>query len=230
MTYPRYAIYVLPEPGPLADFGAAWMQWDPRSGTTPGPPQLPELPMRLADITQTPRRYGFHGTIKPPFRLHNDQTETDLQSALESYCTRTAPVALEALELARLGRFLALVPVGNTAGLMALAADVVREFDRFRAPLNAPELERRRQGGLSARQEAMLHEWGYPYVMEEFRFHLTLTGKLPKAKAAALADTLAPVLAPLLHAPCAIRSLSLMGEGGDGMFRQIACFALTGQS
>lgn len=228
MDFQRYAIFVLPETGPLANFGAGWLGWDARCGMAATPPTLPDLPLPLDEITQTPRKYGFHGTIKPPFRLAPDQAEATLRAALRTFATKTAPVTLDALELAQLGRFLALVPVGDTRDLATLAAKTVRRFDIFRAPLSDAELNRRRQRRLSPRQDALLREWGYPYVMEEFRFHLTLTGKLPKAKATALADLLAPVFAPLLPAPFTIASLSLMGEDTDGMFRQIDRFPLTG--
>ena len=228
MSFERYAIYLLPDTGALADFGAAWLGWDARTGEATAPPSLPDLPMPLDEITARPRKYGFHGTIKPPFRLAPGQTEAELRTALRDFAAHQTGVSLEGLELAQLGRFLALVPVGDTSRLAALAADTVRQFDRFRAPLNDAELARRRQSRLTPQQDALLQKWGYPYVMEAFRFHLTLTGKLPKAKATALKDMLAPLLTPMLPAPFTIESLSLMGEGSDGMFREIERVPLTG--
>ena len=228
MTSPRYAIYVLPEPDALSSFGAAWLGWDARIGAAAQPPKLPDLPAPWEEITRTPRKYGFHGTIKPPFQLARDKTEAELREALSVHCALTCPVMLDALELARLGRFLALIPVGDVHGLNTLAADVVRGFDSFRAPPGETELARRHQSNLSTRQEALLQAWGYPYVMDQFRFHMTLTGKLPKVKADTLASLLAPIIAPLLPVPFVIGSLSLMVEGTDGMFRQIERFALSG--
>ena len=228
MTSPRYAIYILPEPDALSSFGAAWLGWDARIGAAAQPPRLPDLPMPWEEVTQAPRKYGFHGTIKPPFQLAHDKTEAELHAALSSYCALTCPVTLDALELTRLGRFLALIPVGDVHGLNTLAADVVRGFDPFRAPPGESELARRRQSNLSPRQEALLQAWGYPYVMDQFRFHMNLTGKLPKAKAATLVSVLTPIIAPLLPVPFVIGSLSLMVEGTDGMFRQVERFALTG--
>ncbi|WP_306112678.1 MULTISPECIES: DUF1045 domain-containing protein [unclassified Roseovarius] len=228
MSFERYAIYLLPDTGALADFGAAWLGWDARTGEAAAPPSLPDLPMPLNEITARPRKYGFHGTIKPPFRLAPGQTEAELQTALRDFAAHQTAVSLEGVELAQLGRFLALVPVGDTSGLAALAADAVRQFDRFRAHLDDAELARRRQSRLTPQQDALLEKWGYPYIMEAFRFHLTLTGKLPKAKATALKDLLAPVLTPMLPAPFTIESLSLMGEGSDGMFREIERVPLTG--
>ncbi len=228
MNFQRYAIYVLPENGPLAEFGAAWLRWDARSGEVAAPPPLPDLPLPLDEITATPRKYGFHGTVKPPFQLAPGETEMALRDALRAFCTDASPVTLDTLELAQLGRFLALTPVGGVQKLVDLAAGTVRGLDRFRAPLSDAELARRGQSRLSPRQDALLQEWGYPYVMEEFRFHFTLTGKLPKARAAELRTLLRPILAPVLPTPFIIGSLSLMGEGTDGLFRQIERVPLSG--
>jgi hypothetical protein len=35
---------------------------------------------------------------------------------------------------------------------------------------------------LSERQRALLIEWGYPYVFDEFRFHMTLSSSLADAQ------------------------------------------------
>lgn len=230
MNFTRYALYFTPAPGPLADFGAAWLGWDAVIGTTLSPPNIPELPLPWEEITSTPRKYGFHGTIKPPFRLADGQSTDSLRNSLAEFCLNRAPVVLDGMELAQLGRFLALVPVGNTAALNSLAADAVRSFNPFRAPLSDAELARRRESNLSPRQDALLEAWGYPYVMEEFRFHLTLTGKLPKAKATSVGAVLRPLVTPLLPLPFVIDALSLMGEGPDGRFHLIARHDLTGAS
>ena len=222
MQFTRYAIFYTPGPGPLSDFGAGWLGWDAATGRALPPPDIADLPLSWDQITARPRKYGFHGTLKPPFRLAEGQDVEALRNSLRDFCTSRDPVRLEGLELAQLGRFLALVPTGDTAALNTLAADVVSEFDRFRAPLSPGEIARRRNNTLSPRQDALLRRWGYPYVMEEFRFHLTLTGKLPKAKATALHQLLAPRLSPLLDRPLVIDAISLMGEDPDGNFRVIA--------
>jgi 2'-5' RNA ligase len=59
-----------------------------------------------------------------------------------------------------------------------LAADCTRDFDSFRAPLSSEDRARRKPEKLTERQRNYLDRWGYPYVMEEFRFHMTLTGRL----------------------------------------------------
>ncbi|WP_397422472.1 DUF1045 domain-containing protein, partial [Phenylobacterium sp.] len=34
------------------------------------------------------------------------------------------------------------------------------------------------KAGLSPEQDARMLKWGYPYVYEDFRFHMTLTGRI----------------------------------------------------
>ena len=100
------------------------------------------------------------------------------------------------------------------------------EAHRHRAPLTDDELARRRAANLTPDQEALLLRWGYPYVLDAFRFHITLSGKLPKAEAEATLATLTPHLAPLLDAPFIIDNLCLLGEAQDGMFHLIHRYPL----
>ena len=103
----------------------------------------------------------------------------------------------------------------------------MRELDDFRAPPSEPELARRRKANLSATQEALLTQWGYPYVMEEFRFHITLSGRLGRDAEATMA-ALAPHITPLLPRPFVVDSLTLVGADNEGMFHEIQRRALTG--
>jgi len=228
MPFTRYAVYVTPPPGPLADFGAAWLGWDPVQGTAVPHPDLPGLPAPVAELTEAPRKYGLHATMKPPFALVPGTSETALRAAFAAFCTATAPVTLDGLAVAPLGRFLALRPEGDETGINALAAACVRAFEPFRAPLTEAQLARRRAGGLTPDQEARLARWGYPHVMEGFRFHITLTGKRAKSELPALRATLAHHLAPRVPCPFRVDALSLMGEDGTGHFHLIHRHALTG--
>lgn len=221
MEFRRYAVYYTPPPGPLQDFGARWLGWDPTAGRQVERPAIDDLPAPLTEITATPHRYGLHATVKPPFRLAEGCDAGALDLELARLCARVAPVRLPALEIAPLGRFLALMPRGNRAQLKLLAARMVQSLDEFRAPPTEAELAHRRAAGLSAEQDELLQRWGFPYVMEEYRFHITLSGKLPRAQAHRLREVLTPVLDPLLPRPFVIDGLSLMGEDGDGMFHVI---------
>ncbi len=218
----RYAIYYTPAPSPLARFGAAWLGHDIASGTSVFHPQnIKGLPAAITDLTETPRRYGFHATIKPPFRLAADASPEALMDALEQFCADQPPVALDGAELARFGRFLAIAATGDTAALTRLAAHTVHQFDIFRAPPNAAEIARHQRPQISAAEAKNLRLWGYPHVMEQFRWHMTLTGKRPARETAQIQTALAPIIAPMLAPPPVIDALSLVGEDADGGFHLI---------
>lgn len=209
--------------GPLADFGAAWLGWDVARGT-----ETPQLSLPgLHDITMTPRKYGFHATLKPPFRLMEGHTLKDLEDAAYDLANGLVPEISDGLELTALGRFLALTALGDTSALHRVAAACVRELDRFRAPSSEAELARRRKAGLSETHEALLAQWGYPYVMEAFRFHMTLTARLPQDDIAGWSAILQDHL-PDLPSPFVLDQIALCGERADGRFEVIHRYALTG--
>lgn len=224
----RYAVYAAPDPGQLADFAAGWLGWDPEAGVARAQPTLSGLPRPLAELAEAPRKYGFHGTLKPPFRLAAGVSRANLETELATLAASLPAVTLDGLALARIGGFLALVPEGDTRGLERLAAEVVAGLDRNRAPASEGEMARRRAAGLSPRQEAHLVHWGYPYVMDEFRFHFTLTGKLSPDEAEATAAILRPLVEPLIPRPFTIGDLCLFGEDRAGMFHILHRYALTG--
>ncbi|WP_095597067.1 DUF1045 domain-containing protein [Actibacterium pelagium] len=217
-NFKRYAVFYTPDPGPLMDFGSAWLGWDPVAGAPAAPPAIEGLPQPLDVITATPRKYGFHGTIKPPFRLAEGMGQVDLVAAFDALALSLNSVHLQGLQLSRLGRFLALKPQGDTTELKALAAAVVRGLDIFRAPLTDADIARRNPNRLSAQQRSLLLQWGYPYVMEEFRFHMTMTGRLGPEDLNQTEAVLKPLITPLLPYPFMIDSLCLFGEAEDGKF------------
>ncbi len=230
MQFRRFGIYYTPQSGAFATFGAQWLGWDIETGTRVAHPEISGLPRPIEEMTATPRKYGLHGTIKPPFRLAEGTTREGLADAMATLATRLAPVTLAGLSLSRIGSFVALTIAGDQSPLAGLAGEVVEGLDPFRAPPSDDELARRRKSNLSPRQEALLAEWGYPYVMDEFRFHITLTGRLARGEAEAVQTALAPHLAPLLPAPFEVPDLTLVGEDEDGMFHEIQRFALSGES
>jgi hypothetical protein len=128
---------------------------------------------------------------------------------------------MPALQIARLGSFLALVPQQPSAELQQLASSLVRELDPLRAPLSDAELVRRRSAGLTPAQEILLTKWGYPYVMDEFRFHLTLSGKLQADELQNLKSILQNHISPLTQTPVRVDDVGLVGEAEDGRFHLI---------
>ena len=223
MSYARFAIYYVPPEGPLADFGAKWLGWDVVTGR-----KVPQFDVPgLHDITMTPRKYGFHGTLKPPCRLKEGQTPEALEAAVSDLAAALSPAVCNGLKLMPLGRFLALTPFGPLDGLQGIAEACVRELDGFRAPAGEAELARRRKAGLNNRQEMLLAQWGYPYVFEEFRFHLTLSGGLPEEGVRGWTDMVREYL-PDLPAPFVVDQIALCGERQDGRFELIHRYTLTG--
>jgi putative phosphonate metabolism protein len=200
MQQARYALYYAPAAGSaLEDFGARWLGRSVCSGKAVEQLFVPGLSVQdLADLTAEPRRYGFHGTLKPPFALATGTTVAQLEQAVAAFCAGRQSFELPPWSLRWLGSFVALVPAVPCPALQDLAADCVRAFDLFRAPPSDTELAKRRAKGLTPRQEAHLLRWGYPYVMDEFRFHLTLSGSVHNSdQRAALETSLERHTAPL---------------------------------
>jgi putative phosphonate metabolism protein len=180
MTDVRYAIYYAPEPQePLWRFGSAVIGYDAATGEA-APAAVPDglSPERWMAWTAEPRRYGFHATLKAPFRLAVGQTETALAAALATFAAGNAACETT-IDVRNLDGFVALVPTVDTPTVFRLERAAVAFFEPFRAPLTQAETARRLAAGLSPRQAALLDRYGYPFVHDEFRFHMTLTGRLP---------------------------------------------------
>ncbi|GBD47685.1 DUF1045 domain-containing protein [Methylopila sp. Yamaguchi] len=197
MSDPRYAIYYAPPPeSALWTFGCRVLGYDAATGApAPALGPLDVKPKRWAEMTAAPRRYGFHGTLKAPFRLSGTATEDDLVAAGRAFAQTQAPFPLPPLKVAALGSFVALVPEGKAPELARLSDACVEAFDRFRAAANAAERARRQEAPLTERQTSSLERWGYPYVFEDFRFHMTLTGALPEDDVAPTVEALARLYA-----------------------------------
>lgn len=218
----RYAIYCAPRPGAFADAAAAWLGWDLARGRAVEQPDV----AGLADLTTEPRRYGFHGTIKPPFRLAEGVAPADLGHAVAQLSGTLRAVQVPGLQMVLLEGFLALVP-GTDAALCDLAADVVRMLDGFRAPLTEAEVVRRQPERLTQKQRNLLAVYGYPYVMEEFQFHLTLSGRLEAEDAPRLQAAAEAHFAGLIPQPFEVQDLCLCGEDRAGRFHLLHRYALS---
>lgn len=215
----RYAIYFAPDRhSPWWAFGAHWLGRNEHDNTPLPQPRLEVLsPAELAAITAEPRRYGFHATLKAPFRLLSDHAEADLVARLGRLAQTLTPVTLGTLRAESLGDFVALVPDADPAGLQTLAAACVTGLDDLRAPLDESELARRRKAGLDPRENELLARYGYPFVLERFRLHLTLTGPVGTEVAQRVLRAAGPDLARLnSQAPLLLDRLCLFVERSPG--------------
>ena len=222
----RYAIYFAPAHGsPWWTFGAHWLGRDERDNTPLALPlQASIAPDELLEVTAQPRRYGFHATLKAPFSLSGGHTVEDLTARLQALATTLKPVLLGPMQVSNLGYFVALVPTCVTDELMDLAAACVTGLDDLRAPLSAADLVRRRVESLDAREQELLHAYGYPYVLDRFRFHLTLSGPVDPQSAQRMHQAVAEPVA-LLNASSALvlDRLCLFVEPSPGLpFQRMA--------
>lgn len=208
----RYAIYFAPPADSgLAELGAEILGRDPETGEARQQPRLDGIdPDRFHAITEDPRHYGFHATLKAPFPLAEGVSGDALHGAAETFAASRSPAAGPTLALASIGGFLALVPSAAAPEVHAVADACVEAFDRFRAPLTAAELERRRRSPLTPAQDRHLERWGYPYVFDEFRFHMTLTARLTdRAEHDHVRSVLAERTAPVCVDPLRIDAIAV---------------------
>ena len=207
--FTRYAVYYAPQTGIFADRAAAWLGWDLAGGHAVDDPSLPVRPVGQ------PRRYGFHGTIRAPFRPV--VPEADLIAAVDALASNRPAVTCGTLALRDLDGFLALMPTGGQSDLIALADAVVRATDPLRAPLTAEEVARRRPDSLTPRQRPagpvglILRDGGV-------RFHLTPTDRLSAAERPAVQAAAQAWLGPVLPRPFVIADLCLVAQDAQGLF------------
>ncbi|MDE2607827.1 MAG: DUF1045 domain-containing protein [Burkholderiales bacterium] len=175
---PRYAVYFAPAvDSPWWRFGAGWLGWDDARGQALAQPRLPEFSAEdFHALTSEPRRYGFHATLKAPFRPRPEVDEATLRDRLAMLAARLRALAVGPLVPAHLDGFVALMPLERQPAIDALATRCVLDLDDLRAPLTPEEIARREAAGLDARQRELLARYGYPHVLAYFRFHLTLSG------------------------------------------------------
>lgn len=216
MAEARYAVYYAPpDDSALALAGNRWLGRDVVSGELLEQPPCPGLmPARLAQLTAAARRYGFHGTLKPPFRLRAGRTLAELADAVAALAARQQNLVFTP-RLTMIGGFLAWVPTDATEAIGAIAAACVTELDEFRQPPGDDELARRAVG-LVRNQPALLQRWGYPYVLEEFRFHLTLSDVVSGDEAAAMRAALEDYSAVHAREAVTFDSLCLFVEPAPG--------------
>jgi len=219
----RFAVYLAPAPDSAWwKAGSSWLGRDAATGEVLSQPLIPGVSMSMQQrLTAAPRRYGWHATLKAPFALADDADAVMLQGRLSGLARDRRPFVLP-LRVALLGDFLALIPDGDTRDIDALARHCVSHLHALAAPLSPSELARRRASGLSPDEDKMLQRWGYPYVMEHFRLHFSLTGSLRDVDAEtidALQHAAEQWFAPL--PPLRVDAVSVFAEpvaGADFLF------------
>lgn len=227
----RFAIYYAPAVTDLLwDRASVWLGRDPATGLTYDGAVAGLERSRLLNLTQSAGRYGFHATLKPPMALAPGLTEADLRAAMQEAAAELQPISLGKLTIADLDGFLALVPEASAnPDLQDLAANVVEMFEPFRAPLKPRERHARAAHGLTPRQEELLDAYGYPFVFDEFRFHMTLTDRLAAKDHDEVLEAARTWFGPILDQEVVLDRLALFHETENKLpFTRVAEFALGG--
>ncbi|MCF8056381.1 MAG: DUF1045 domain-containing protein [Desulfocapsa sp.] len=215
----RFALYYIPAPSSLLySIGCKWLGSDVFTRKKVTQDYFSGInPDRLHDLTGTPRRYGLHATLKAPFRLADGVKGTDLRFAMQKFSNGYTAFFTSPLVIRQLNGFFCLCPAEESVQLNTLAAACVRNFDVFRAPPSRIEIARRRAEELTVVEKQYLAEWGYPYVLDRFRFHMTLTGRIADASEKRMIHTaLLDAFAPILEKPLKIEAISLSVEPAPG--------------
>ena len=217
-SFPRYAIYFAAGvDSALTRFGAELLGYDAYTGNElPFPADASRPAPDWRDITADPRKYGFHGTLKAPMALAPGKTEAELLAACATFAGEARKIPVIRPIVDAISGFIAIIPAEPVGVLQELAADCVRAFDGFRTALTADDRARRRPEKLSERQRDYLDRWGYPYVMEEFRFHMTLTGRLDAERRGPILEMLRARFAALGLDALAIDRIALFKQDDAG--------------
>ncbi|MCA3322971.1 MAG: DUF1045 domain-containing protein [Roseomonas sp.] len=209
----RIAIYYAPgTDDPLHERASAWLGRDAFTGSIL--PQKPVAGVDIAEVTADARGYGFHATLKPPFRVQGNM-KAALQTA-QDFAARTAPFALPPLTITDLDGFLAIRESAPCPALQAFADGCVSALDAHRAPPTEAEIARRKPEDLSPRQREYLQAWGYPYVFAEWRFHMTLTRRLTPAEKTIILPAVTQALGNTPAAARAVTDICIFAQDAPG--------------
>ena len=129
-------------------------------------------------LSATPAHYGFHATLKAPFHLAECVSEQQLLDAVETLACRQTVIAMQTIRPRLLSGFVALTLQPQSQAIATLAELCVTQFEPYRAPLSQDDILKRKPDQLTERQREYLYQYGYPHVMSEFRFHMTLSGQI----------------------------------------------------
>lgn len=215
----RYAVYFAP--APQSAWWQAGSQWLGRCAAGNAVLAMPAVKGISEDEWQSaraaPRRYGWHATLKAPFKLAQDTSVNLLATTLSTLAQSMQAFDMSPMQVVLMDDFLALVPQVESEKANTVAAKCVIELQSLAAKLSESELKRRRQAGLSAEQDAMLLRWGYPFVLEHYRLHFSLTGSLKNFSQHQIESLLAAAQDWFALLPtCRFDSLALFVEPAPG--------------
>ena len=180
----------------------------------------------LKDYCEQPAKYGFHATLKAPFRLKRNVKTKNFYDVISHIAAQHSRFKIKGLKIVYSKKFTFITSRKPNKLLINLENDLVKHLDTFRAELNKTEIKKRIPDSLTFKQNKYLKEWGYPFVLDQFKFHMTLmnqnNNKLSNKQKLELEKLIYKISNNLLE----FNEISLLGENKNGYFEEIKRFKL----
>ena len=234
--YSRYAIYYAPpKESSLEEFGRYWFGWDPLNAKLINNKQrinyLNGFGIKnLKNIDKNvliAKKYGFHGTLIPPFKLNKNYSTNTLFKKTEEIAKKLKKFKFYKFKLKKINNFYAFVQNKKNNNINKLSNRLVRELFKFRSPLTKKEIDRRNPSKLSKLQLNILYKWGYPYLMSEFNFHMTLASEVTGNKLYLELKKIERNKEIILNEINNFDKIYIFGENQKGMFENLENFSLS---
>ena len=180
----------------------------------------------LKDYCEQPAKYGFHATLKAPFRLKRNVKTKNFYDVISHIAAQHSRFKIKGLKIVYSKKFTFITSRKPNKLLINLESDLVKHLDTFRAELNKTEIKKRIPDSLTFKQNKYLKEWGYPFVFDQFKFHMTLMNQNNNKLSNKQKLELEKLIYKTSNNVIEFNEISLLGENKNGHFEEIKRFKL----
>ena len=180
----------------------------------------------LKDYCEQPAKYGFHATLKAPFRLKRNVKTKNFYDVISHIAAQHSRFKIKGLKIVYSKKFTFITSRKPNKLLINLENDLVKHLDTFRAELNKTEIKKRIPDSLTFKQNKYLKEWGYPFVFDQFKFHMTLMNQNNNKLSNKQKLELEKLIYKISNNVIEFNEISLLGENKNGHFEEIKRFKL----
>ncbi len=180
----------------------------------------------LKDYCEEPAKYGFHATLKAPFRLKRNVKTKNFYDVISHIAAQHSRFKIKGLKIVYSKKFTLITSRKPNKLLINLEKDLVKHLDTFRAELNKTEIKKRIPDSLTFKQNKYLKEWGYPFVFDQFKFHMTLMNQNNNKLSNKQKLELEKLIYKISNNVIEFNEISLLGENKNGHFEEIKRFKL----
>ena len=180
----------------------------------------------LKDYCEQPAKYGFHATLKAPFRLKRNVKTKNFYDVISHIAAQHSRFKIQGLKIVYSKKFTFITSRKPNKLLINLENDLVKHLDTFRAELNKKEIKKRIPDSLTFKQNKYLKEWGYPFVFDQFKFHMTLMNQNNNKLSNKQKLELEKLIYKISNNVIEFNEISLLGENKNGHFEEIKRFKL----